>query len=93
MEAKVRHIRVDTCSDRSTDLCRPNETHFEWASVDTYSDSSTDFCRPGEEQFDWTLSNWSICSMKKVRDAKEANVQDDWNVDDNCGYGIWNGKT
>ncbi|KAK1323650.1 hypothetical protein QJS10_CPA02g00936 [Acorus calamus] len=55
---RVRHIRVDTCSDRSTDLCLPNETHFDWASVDTYSDSSTDLCRPGEEHFDWTLSNW-----------------------------------
>ncbi|KAK1288559.1 hypothetical protein QJS10_CPB19g00275 [Acorus calamus] len=46
--------------DRSTDLCRPNEIHFDWASVDTYSDSSTDFCRPGEEHFNWTLSNWVV---------------------------------
>ncbi|KAK1311503.1 hypothetical protein QJS10_CPA08g01092 [Acorus calamus] len=60
--ARVRHIRVDTCSDRSTDLCRPNETHFDWASVDTYLDSSTDLCRPGEEHFDWTLSNWEVNS-------------------------------
>ncbi|KAK1301637.1 hypothetical protein QJS10_CPB12g00705 [Acorus calamus] len=55
---RVRHIHVATCSDKSTDLCRPSETHFDWTSVDTYSDSSMDFCRPTEEHFDWTLSNW-----------------------------------
>ncbi|KAK1324290.1 Glycerol kinase [Acorus calamus] len=37
---------------RSTGLCCPSETHFDWASVDTYSDSSTDLCRPSEEHFD-----------------------------------------
>ncbi|KAK1306853.1 hypothetical protein QJS10_CPA10g00725 [Acorus calamus] len=60
MILRVRHIHVDTCSDRSTDICRPSETHFDWASVDTYSDSSTDLCRPSEEHFDWTLSNWVV---------------------------------
>ncbi|KAK1291713.1 hypothetical protein QJS10_CPB17g01733 [Acorus calamus] len=54
--ARVQHIHVDTCSDRSTDLYRPSETHFDWASVDTYSDSSTDLCCLSEEYFDWTLS-------------------------------------
>ncbi|KAK1294421.1 hypothetical protein QJS10_CPA16g00149 [Acorus calamus] len=53
----VQHIHVDTCSDRSTNLYRSSETHFDWASVDTYSDSSTDFYRLSEEHFDWTLSN------------------------------------
>ncbi|KAK1317202.1 hypothetical protein QJS10_CPA05g01518 [Acorus calamus] len=38
--------------DRSTDLCRPNKTYFDYASVDTYSTRSTDLCRPSEEDFD-----------------------------------------
>ncbi|KAK1306830.1 hypothetical protein QJS10_CPA10g00850 [Acorus calamus] len=49
---RVRHIHVATCSDRSTDLCRPSETHFDCASVDTYLDSSTNLYRPSEEHFD-----------------------------------------
>ncbi|KAK1290884.1 hypothetical protein QJS10_CPB18g00665 [Acorus calamus] len=50
--SKVRHVHVDTCSNRSTDLYRPSETYFDWASVNTYSDRSTDPCRPSEEDFD-----------------------------------------
>ncbi|KAK1303609.1 putative inorganic phosphate transporter 1-4 [Acorus calamus] len=29
LKKKVRHIHVDTCSDRSTGLCRSSETHFD----------------------------------------------------------------
>ncbi|KAK1290769.1 hypothetical protein QJS10_CPB18g01910 [Acorus calamus] len=53
-------VSAQSIADRSTDLCRPSETHFDWASVDTYSNSSTDLCCPGEEHFDWTLSNWVV---------------------------------
>ncbi|KAK1292854.1 hypothetical protein QJS10_CPB17g00704 [Acorus calamus] len=52
--------RINGGDYRSTGLCRPSETHFDWASVDTYSDSSTDLYCPSEEHFDWTLSNWVL---------------------------------
>ncbi|KAK1290053.1 hypothetical protein QJS10_CPB18g00772 [Acorus calamus] len=75
---RVRHIHVDICSDRSTDLCRPSETYFDWASVDTYSDSSIDLCRPDEEHFDWTLSNWIVGKVLLLKMVRRIYLENTW---------------
>ncbi|KAK1311648.1 hypothetical protein QJS10_CPA07g00709 [Acorus calamus] len=59
----------------STGLCRPSETHFDWASVDTYSDSSMDLCRPSEEHFDCLGTDY-VHGGKPLTEKRNRDVHD-----------------